>query len=111
MKDTISRNLKTLREANNFTQEQISEFIGIGRSAYANYESGEREIPLEVLEKTAALFGCELSLFFEEDARMVQAELSCAFRANNLSSADMREVSDFKNIVLNYLKMDKLLAE
>lgn len=111
MKPTTSRNLKILREANNYTQEQISEFIGIGRAAYANYESGEREMPLEVLEKTATLFGCDLSVLFEEDPEMVQAEFSCAFRANSISAGDMKEVSDFKNIVLNYLKMEKLLAE
>ena len=51
MSNVIGRNLKVLREANDLTQEQMSSYLGIGRSAYANYEAGERETPLEVLER------------------------------------------------------------
>ena len=46
MREVIGRNLKVLREANDLTQEQMSSYLGIGRSAYANYEAGERETPL-----------------------------------------------------------------
>ena len=67
MREVIGRNLKALREANDLTQEQMSGYLGIGRSAYANYEAGEREAPLEVLERSAALLGCELDLLFEPD--------------------------------------------
>ena len=46
----IGRNMKALREANSYTQEQVAAYLGINRSAYANYESGEREAPIDVLE-------------------------------------------------------------
>ena len=36
--------------------------------------------------------------------------LVCAFRADNLSVNDMKEVAAFKNIVLNYMKMERLMA-
>ena len=65
MNNVIGRNLKVLREANDLTQEQMSGYLGIGRSAYANYEAGEREAPLEVLERSASLLGCELDLLFD----------------------------------------------
>lgn len=52
----IERNLKSLREANGYAQKQLSDYLAIMRSAYANYEAGEREAPLEVLEKAADLF-------------------------------------------------------
>jgi len=111
MKTVIGRNLKSLRTANGYTQEKVSEFLGINRSAYANYESGEREAPLEVLEKAVALFGCELGLLFEEDKNDVDEMLTCAFRADDINTNDMKEIAEFKNLVLNYLKMGKLLAE
>ena len=91
----IGRNMKALREANSYTQEQVAAYLGINRSAYANYETGEREAPIDVLEKACNLFGCEMELLFDPD---------------NLSENDLREVSTFKEIVLNYMKMERLLA-
>lgn len=110
-KSIIGRNLKSLRESNGYTQEQVSDYLGIKRSAYANYEAGEREAPLEVLEKAADLFGCELSLLFEEDETAVENMLVCVFRADDLNVDDMREVAAFKSVVMNYLKMERLLEK
>ena len=109
-KMVAGRNLKALREANGYTQEQVANFLGIGRSAYANYEAGERETPMEVMERASELFGCELALLFDEDEQAVKNMLVCAFRADNLSVNDMKEVAAFKNIVLNYMKMERLMA-
>ena len=102
--------MKALREANSYTQEQVAAYLGINRSAYANYETGEREAPIDVLEKACNLFGCEMELLFDQDEKAVRNMLVCAFRADNLSENDLREVCAFKEIVLNYMKMEKLLA-
>lgn len=107
----VGHNLKTLREVNGYTQEQVAKFLSIGRSAYANYEAGKRETPIEVLERASELFGCELCMLFNEDEQAVKNILVCAFRADGLSANDMREVAAFKNIVLNYIKMEALLAK
>ena len=112
MSNVIGRNLKVLREANDLTQEQMSSYLGIGRSAYANYEAGEREAPLEVLERSASLLGCELDLLFEEDVETVKDQMMvCAFRTDGLTEADMKEVARFKQVVLEYMKMQKMLSE
>jgi len=107
----VGRNLKLLREANNFTQQQMASFLGINRSTYANYEAEERETPLEILEKAADILGAELSVFFEEDINTVKSMLICAFRAEDLSKEDMEEVAAFKNLVKNYLKINRLLEK
>lgn len=107
----VGRNLKLLREANGFTQQQMSSFLDINRSTYANYETGEREIPLDILEKAASVFGTELDVLFEEDEDAVKSMLVCAFRADNLSAEDMHEVAAFKSLVLNYLKINRLLEK
>ena len=110
--DIVGRNLKVLREANDFTQEQMAGYLGIGRSAYSNYESGEREAPLDVLEKSAALLGCDLALLFEEDEETVRDEMMvCAFRIDNLTDRDMQVIARFKETVREYLKMSKMLGE
>lgn len=105
----LSRNLKILRKANGLTQEQVASFLGIGRSAYSNYEEGIREPSIDILEKFANIMGCDLSTLFEEDENAVKSQLICAFRTEDLSDEDMEEVASFKRLVLSYLKMERLL--
>ena len=111
MNKVLGGNLKKVREANRFTQDQLAEFLRINRSTYSNYETGEREIPLELLEKTANLFGVDMYLFYEDDQAIVENMLACSFRVDNLNSADMEEIAQFKNIVKNYIKINNLLTE
>lgn len=111
MSNIVGDNLKKLRDANRFSQEQVASFLGINRSTYSNYESGDREAPLDVLEKASDLFGCELHLLFEEDDAIVDNMLTCTFRVDNLSESDMAEIASFKNVVKNYLKLNQLLAK
>jgi transcriptional regulator with XRE-family HTH domain len=108
MNTTIGKNLKLLRDFNKFSQEQVAEYLGINRSTYSNYESGDREAPLDVLEKISNLYGCELHVLFEENKESFQDALMCTFRVDNLSSSDLNEIAKFKDIVKSYLKMNRL---
>lgn len=110
MENVIGRNLERLRKANHFTQSQVSDYLRVRRSAYANYEAGLREPPLDVLERLAALYGCELSIIFESDIDIIDNMLVTAFRIGNLTPSDLEEVGAFKRVVANYLKMERLLA-
>ncbi|MGL4412431.1 MAG: helix-turn-helix domain-containing protein [Tannerellaceae bacterium] len=112
MNKIIAQNLKAFRGFNRFTQEQVTDFLGLkNRSTYSNYESGEREAPLDVLEKCADLYGCDLSMFFEENEASAKEMLVCAFRIDNIAPSDMEEIASFKNIVNNYMKINSLLAK
>ena len=108
-REAVSRNLKCLREANGFTQDKLAEYLGMGRSAYSNYESGDREAPLGMLEKLADLYGCDLFSLYEENADVRQMMLATAFRVDNLAAEDMEQFAAFKRVVKNYMKMDILL--
>ncbi len=111
MDKIISNNLKVLRESSGYTQKQIADFLGLNRSAYANYESGERTAPLKVLEGVAKLFGIDVSMLFEEESANIKSSLLCAFRADGLTVDDMKQVAEFKDIAMSYLKMVKLLGK
>lgn len=110
-KEVITKNLKALREANGFTQERLAAYLGIGRSAYSNYELGEREIPLNIVESLANLYGCDLFSLYEENENVLKNALATAFRVDNLSDEDLKQIAIFKKVVKHYLKMDKLLEK
>ena len=63
------------------------------------------------MKKLADLYGCDLFLLYEEDADIVKNMLTTAFRVDDLSADDMKQIADFKAVVKNYLKMDLLLNQ
>jgi transcriptional regulator with XRE-family HTH domain len=105
----FSENLKALRMANELTQDQVATYLGVMRSAYANYESGTRNMPLAQMHKAADLFGCSLSTLLSEDPDEVKNILPFAFRADDLTASDLNELAKFKKVALNYIKMSNLL--
>ena len=107
----IAKNIKLLRQASNYTQENVASFLGIGRSAYSNYESGDRELPLSCMEKLADLYGCDAYMLYEENESVIEDMLATAFRVDNLSPADMEQIAAFKRVVRNSLMMDTMLSK
>lgn len=111
MNKIIGQNLCKLRKANNFTQEQVAEYLNINRSTYSNYELGEREMPFDLLEQVADLLGCDLAVLMEENEEAVDEMMICSFRVNDLATDDLNQIAVFKRIVKNYMKMNELLKE
>lgn len=48
--------IKNLREDNDLTQKQISQFLNISQVAYSYYELDKRHIPIELLCKLADFY-------------------------------------------------------
>lgn len=53
---TIGKRLKTLRIRRGYSQDDVAKLLGIGRTTYLKYESGENK-PSRKLKELAALFG------------------------------------------------------
>ncbi len=100
--------LKTFREKNSFSQEDVASFLGIKREVLSYYENNSREPSLEILKKLANLYGVEMTAFFETNEDKAKTNLAFAFRADEIAEKDMEVISEFKKIVMNYLKMVEL---
>lgn len=103
--------IKLLRTSLGLKQEHIAEYLGISREYVSMIENNERDASLNNLEKLADLFGVELSDLINEDENNVTVTASLAFRADEVQIADLEQVSKFRSIVKNYLKMQKILNE
>ena len=48
--------IRDLREDNDLTQQQVADYLNIKQNTYSQYETGNRQIPLEVLIALASLY-------------------------------------------------------
>lgn len=110
MDKIIARNIKKLRETARYTQDEIAQALGVTRSAYSNYESGDREVPYDVIEKASDFFGCDMAVLFEENENVDAMILVSAFRLDGMTDDDAAEIIRFKDIVKSYLKMEAIEA-
>ncbi len=108
MDKIIARNIKKLRETARYTQNEAAQALGITRSAYSNYESGDREVPYDVIEKASDFFGCDMAVLFEENENVDAMILVSAFRLDGMTADDAAEIMRFKDIVKSYLKMEAI---
>ena len=52
----INLRLKELRLENNFTQQYIANVLNIKQNTYSQYESGLRQLPLEILVELSKFY-------------------------------------------------------
>lgn len=57
MSENFNENLKNARQLSKLTQKQVADAIGVARSTYALYETGEREPNVECVKKIAKVLG------------------------------------------------------
>lgn len=110
MDKIIARNIKKLRETARYTQDEVAQALGVTRSAYSNYESGDRVVPYDVIEKASDFFGCDMAVLFEENENVDAMILASAFRLDGMTDDDAAEIMRFKDIVKSYLKMEAIEA-
>jgi len=76
MKDT----LKYLRMQNNFSQNQVAEYLGISRQMYIKYESGETEPTVKCVRELSKLYKVTYDILiddkYKEEAEKVSKEVT-----------------------------------
>lgn len=48
--------IRDLREDNDFTQQQVAEYLKCDRSLYSKYEREERDVPLNIVVELALFY-------------------------------------------------------
>ena len=65
--DTVGERIKTLRKANDMTQKEFSEIIGVSRSTLAGYETDKIEPSLNVISRMANTFDLSPAYFLRNN--------------------------------------------
>ena len=63
----MERKIKALRENNDYTQKQIAEYLLCDQAEYEQFETGKRQIPLELVVKLAELYNVSVDCIVGHD--------------------------------------------
>jgi len=100
MKNTVGKNLYTLRRENGYTQEQVSKYLGITQSNLSKIENGERNFNMTLLDKLCLLYNCSPEYLLGETD--IHEKSSIAFRSDE--KVDLNIVAKM-NEITGYLKL------
>lgn len=95
---TVHERLATVRKERQFTQGEFSEKVGISRSAYINYEHGDRELPTSLVVKLHELFSIDPTWLLTGEG------VKTSDRKNELVEAAVLAVRSYA--MLNKLEID-----
>lgn len=104
---SIGRRLKELRTRFGYTQAAISSLLGVDQSLISKYESGERQVSMDILESLGDLYCCDLV----HTQPVASPVLQVAFRADSINASNMKAIQAVNRIVLNSVFMANLLKE
>jgi transcriptional regulator with XRE-family HTH domain len=86
MNEMLGSRIKALRNAKNFTQEQVAAQIGVSRQKYARIESGANSITLDILSKVAEVLGVTVG----DITRVLDETPVVAYRAGEESGSSKK---------------------
>ena len=59
------RRIRDLREDKDLSQREVAAIIGMSRTGYAKYETGENDVPTDILKKLAAFHKTSVDYLLE----------------------------------------------
>lgn|SRR5690554_855041 len=83
MNELLGSRIKLLRTANDMTQEQLAEALGVSRQKFARIENGNNSITLDVLSKIAEA----LDVTVNDITKVLDEEPSISYRVNETNSS------------------------
>ena len=93
MGDKFNENLKMARERKGLSQKDIAESIGVAKSTYSLYESGNREPNVQTIKKIADILNVSADelLGIDDEPQTIAAHLD----TDDLSEAEFEDVANY----------------
>ena len=60
------RRIRDLREDRDWNQTQVAKMLGMSQTGYSKYETGENDIPTQVLIQLARIYGTSIDYLLGE---------------------------------------------
>lgn len=97
MGDNFNENLRTARERKGFSQKEMAERIGVAKSTYSLYESGNREPNVQTIKKIADALNVSADelLGLDDTPQTIAAH----FDGNEYTADELDEIRKFAEFV------------
>lgn len=117
----LNDKLRTLRELNDFSQEDMADKLQMSTNGYAKIERGERRLDIPKLEQIVAIFGMDLMEFINFDVNRAvnlihENKQSIIYQINKNSqqntyfgAEDLQHEIDKLNLIISH--KDELLTQ
>jgi len=102
----IGYNIKKIREMEKISQSEVARYLGVDQSLISKFESGERTVSADMLEKLTKLFCLPISFLTSSSGIIPQGKV--AFRTDGMRFEDMCNLAEVNTIILNQLEMDRI---
>lgn len=97
MSDNFNENLRNAREHNGLSQKEVAEKIGVAKSTYSLYESGNREPNVKTIKKISGVLNISADkLLGLENEPMV---LAAHFDGDEYTEDELDEIRQFAAFV------------
>lgn len=99
MGENFNENLKTARERKNMTQKEVADSIGVAKSTYSLYESGQREPNVQTIKKISDVLNVSADelLGLSSEPQTIAAH----FDGNEFTEDELDEIRQFAEFVKN----------
>ncbi len=105
--EIVARNIKSLREREGLTQEQLGDYLGISKEQVSYIENLKRPIDVIKLKRVADLFRVQVDDLMNEKT-IKDIAIAYSFRTDNVDGNTLKAVAflnEFSNDLLRLRKM------
>ena len=98
----FNENLKAARERKNMTQKDVADSIGVAKSTYSLYESGNREPNVQTIKKIADILNVSADNLLGLDSQPTTS--AAHFDGDEYTEAELDKIKEFAAFVKNNRK-------
>ncbi len=101
-KNEIGKKIKYCREANDLSQSQLSQKLGVSQRNISYYENGERIPPADILLKLADIFKVSIDYILGNDNHIGKQSMHCndiCNRIYDIASHSEKSIEDLKPLL------------
>lgn len=102
MGDNFNENLRAARERKGLSQKEVAEKIGVAKSTYSLYESGNREPNVQTIKKISDTLNISADELLGLETELLT--LAAHFDGNEYTEDELDEIRQFAEFVKNKRK-------